>query len=222
MKPTLPCPAQTTLPGCEYLPAREVSEKLVDRVYAASRCPTAVPRWPSRGQRESERGNRPPCVAAHPLRVGYSCSARGVGTTLSSLLLSLLSVISPPRLPDPSFRVSFFFFLQTSATRKEIAESRSERCNDGEVRVGLRRVRTRVERGITTLERRRWTLESERKKKENAEKGGMGGRHAATTQRDFKERSVVLARLVAGSGRGGPRDPCPSRLAVGSDRLPDS
>ena len=78
MKPTLPCPAQTTLPGCEYLPAREVSEKLVDRVYAASRCPTAVPRRPSRGQRESERGNRPPCVAAHPLRVGYSCSARGV------------------------------------------------------------------------------------------------------------------------------------------------
>ena len=27
VKPTLPCPAQTTLPGCEFLPAREVSEK---------------------------------------------------------------------------------------------------------------------------------------------------------------------------------------------------
>ena len=52
VKPTLPCPAQPTLPSCEHLPAREVSETLGVRESppsyslsaSASACAHAVPR----------------------------------------------------------------------------------------------------------------------------------------------------------------------------------
>ena len=51
-----------------------------------------------------------------------------------------------------------------------------------------------------------WHLTYDKKEKENRQpKGGMGGRHAATNTRDFKERSVVLAVEEIRSSRD-PRD----------------
>ena len=43
----MPCPALPTLPRCEYLPAREVSEKLLGNVYYLH--PGGTIMWPRDG-----------------------------------------------------------------------------------------------------------------------------------------------------------------------------